>query len=395
MPQQRRFDHCEDWEDIRSNWDIRPDTNYLNHGSFGISPRPVLEARRRWLDECDRQPMDVYLRLVEPELRRTRERLGRFLGTAGTNLALVENATYAMNVVAESFPLRLGDEVLLSDHEYGAVVRIWQRRTERVGAKLVIAKMPERFESVDQVRDALLAGLTNRTRLAVFSHITSPTALIWPVAEMTKAIRSRGVAVCIDGPHAPAQVPLDLDALDCDFYLASCHKWLCAPLGTGFIYVHPRQQEIMQPLVKSWGLLPPAFPASWDEEFLWQGTRDYSGFLAIPAAIDFLEQIGLDNFRHRTYWLAQLAEQELCKRTGEQPLGDRSGGWYGTMTHVPLPAGDWSNLQRDLWEKFRIEAPVNHFQDRWFIRVSCHLHTTRINLNHLFQAMDHILSNRT
>lgn len=387
----RRVDHCADWEDLRGMWDIRPDTLYLNHGSFGVSPRPVREVRRRWLDDCDRQPMDVYCRQVEGQLRTARERLARFVGTASSNLALVDNATYGMNVVAESFPLTGGDEVLLTDHEYGAVDRIWRRRVARSDAAVVVADMPRRFENSDEVIDAVLRRITSRTRLVVVSHITSPTALIWPVAELAERLRERDIAMCIDGPHAPAQVALDIDALDCDFYVASCHKWLCAPLGTGFLYAHPRQHRHMQPLVKSWGLLPPAMPSRWDEEFLWQGTRDYSGFLAIPAAIDFLEEVGLESFRQRTYWLAGVAEQGLIEITGERPLGDRAAGWYGTMAHVPLPAGDWSRLQRELWERFRIEVPVIHFQDRWYVRVSCHLHTDRAGIERFLAALRQLI----
>ncbi len=383
----RRPDRCEDWQEVASEWNIQPGSNYLNHGSFGPSPRIVRETRRRWIDELDAQPMDFYVRRLEPAMNEARDRAAHFLGTTRTNFVFVENATYAMNVVAESFPLQEGDEVLLNNHEYGAVERIWQRRVAKFRAKVVSAQMPERFESADQMLAALLAATTAKTRLVILSHITSPTALIWPIEQLIPAFRERGIAVCIDGPHAPAHVPLHLDSLDCDFYVASCHKWLCAPLGTGFVYAHPRQHAIMQPLVKSWGRLLPAVPERWHEEFTWQATRDPSGFLSVPTAIDFMESIGLDDFRMRAFWLATYAEDRLVELTGQSPLGIRKDNWYGTMAHVPLPAGDWSQLQNQLWQKFQIETPIIHFGNRWFIRVSCHLYITTKQIDYLITAL--------
>ncbi|MEQ1905241.1 MAG: aminotransferase class V-fold PLP-dependent enzyme [Pirellulaceae bacterium] len=383
----RRPDRCEDWQDLASEWNVRPGTTYLNHGSFGLSPRIVREKRRNWIDELDAQPMDFYVRRLEPAMNEARDRAAQFLGTTRPNLVFVENATYGMNVVAESIQLKPGDEIVLNNHEYGAVERIWQRQAARFGAKVVPVQMPERFESAEQMLAPLLAATTAKTRLVVLSHITSPTALIWPVEKLIPAFRERGIPVCIDGPHAPAHIPLHLDSLDCDFYVASCHKWLCAPLGTGFVYAHPRQHAIMQPLVKSWGRLLPAVPERWHEEFTWQATRDTSGFLSIPTAIEFMESIGLHEFRARAYWLATYAEDRLVELTGERPLGDRRDGWYGTMAHVPLPAGDWSQLQNQLWQQFQIEIPIIHFNNRWFIRVSCHLYTTTKQIDYLLTAL--------
>jgi isopenicillin-N epimerase len=290
------------------HWQIRPDTLYLNHGSFGLSPWPVKAARRKTMDALDAQPMDFYLRQFESDWGNCRSRLADFVGTRSENLVFVENSTYGVNVVAESFVLRPGDEVILNNHEYGAVSRIWQRKCQRSGAKIACVTLPETIQTQDQVVDSIFAAVTDRTRLIVVSHITSPTALVMPVEQICAKAMQYGVAVCVDGPHAPVQIDFQIDQLQCDFYTASCHKWLCAPLGSGFLYVHPKWHANVEPLVKSWGRLLPAMPESWDQEFIWSGTRDPSAFLGIAAAIDFIQYVGVNEFQQRTRWLADYDE---------------------------------------------------------------------------------------
>jgi isopenicillin-N epimerase len=382
-----RIDVDEDWQVIASQFEVREDTIYLNHGSFGISPRPVREARRSWIDQLDRQPMDFFVRQLEPLFERTLKQLGDFLNTDPHNLIFVENATTGMNIVADSFPLRPGDQILTNNHEYGAVHRIWDRVCQRTGARHLMARLPEVMESVDQVVDALFAAVTDQTRLLVVSHITSPTALIMPVREICRRARLLGIGVCVDGPHAPAHVPLDLTGLDCDFYTASCHKWLCATLGSGFLYVHPRHQDHIQPQVKSWGRLLPNLPEQWYEEFIWPGTRDPSGYLSVGSAIDFMQSVGVPAFQQRVRHLQRQTTRELIGLTGQQPLGRDIETWYGGMSHVPLPAGDWSRLQQQLWQQSGIEVPVIQFEDRWYIRVSHHLYNTRRQIGVLLDSL--------
>jgi isopenicillin-N epimerase len=212
------------WLELRAQWNIRPDTTYLNHGSFGPPPRAVRAARAAWQTRLDEQPMDFLVRQYEPAYFAARAQLARFVGAAEENLVFAENATSAMNHVAASFALSPGDEVLLTNHEYGAVLRIWERAAGRVGAKVHVARLPRPLRTAGDVVAALESALTSRTKLLVVSHITSPTEVTLPVREIVVALKQRGVAVCIDGPHAVAQLPLALDELDCDYYCASCHK---------------------------------------------------------------------------------------------------------------------------------------------------------------------------
>ncbi len=380
-----------DWSDLVTQWRIRPDTTYLNHGSFSPPPNCVRYARRGFIDRLDENPMDFYLRQMEELLLSARESLANFVGTEVGNLVFVDNATYAMNVVAKSFPLSAGDEVLINNHEYGAVHRIWERKCDELGAKKVTCNLPVKIESEQQVIDSLLAGVTDKTRLLVISHITSATALILPIKKICAEFASRGIAVCVDGPHAPAQIDLDIADLGCDFYTASCHKWLCATLGTGFLYVRPKWHEHVQPIMKSWGRLLPAVPETWDEEFTWMGSRDPSGFLSIPVAIDFMKGIGLESFRARSRELATYAEQSLLDLYKASPSADREQGWYGSMAHVPMPAGDWGNLQLQLWEQVGIEVMIINFNDCWHTRVSCHLYNNKVQIDTLVKALSRLM----
>ncbi len=379
------------------DWSFPDGVVYLNHGSFGPSPRCVREARQAWSDRLEQQPMDFFLRQMEPALDAAAEKLGQFVGAAGNDLLFCDNATVAMNIVAESISqsLRPGDEILFSDQEYGAVLRIWRRVCERTGANIVVRQMPRPIASADEQVAALMDGVTDRTKLIIVSHITSPTAVIFPVEAICRAASERGVPVCVDGPHALAMVPVDLRRLDCDFYCASCHKWLSAPFGSGFLYVAKKRQQQLSPPVMSWGGSLSGRPAHWQDEFRWLGTRDPAPFLAIPNAIEFLERVGCETFRSRTHELAQYARQRIVAITGLEPAVPDNREWYGSMIGLPLPPtgkpaprqGIRDQLQNPLWEKYGIEIPIVHWRGERLLRVSCHLYNTREDIDRLCSAL--------
>jgi isopenicillin-N epimerase len=306
------------------------------------------------------------------------------------------------------------------------VQRIWQRACAKAGAVAKTVELPLPFRTVAETVDAIFAAVCDQTRLIVVSHITSPTAVILPVAEICRQARERGIAVCIDGPHAIAQLPLAIDALGCDFYTASCHKWLSAPFGSGFLRVAPQWQKFVRPPVLSWGRIPPTKIDTWSDEFVWSGTRDPSAYLSIPAAIEFLEGVGLDAFRERTHWLAQYARRKLVElmtdlgthhaprdavvlrseTTTMEPLVPDDPAWYGSMAHVPLPApkdrtpatlrsdetSPVSNpLQHTIWRQLGIEVPIVDFRSRRYIRVSCHLYNDTEQIDRLVAGLGELL----
>jgi isopenicillin-N epimerase len=376
---------------LRHHWLFPPDVTFLNHGSFGPSPRPVLQARQQWLERVQSNPMDFFVREYGKHLETARERLASYIGSETASLAFVTNATTAMNSVAASVQLQPGDEVLTNDHEYGAVIRLWEHVCQRAGAKLVVQQLPVPFTSSEQLVERIVGGITPRTRLLVFSHITSATAVIFPAEELCRQARQRGVAVCIDGPHAVSMLPLSLSALDCDYYLASCHKWLSAPIGSGFIYVHPRAQATFHPAVLSWGRLPDEAESRWNYELEWSGTHDPAPILSIPAAIDFLDKIGLQSFREYTRALAQYARQKIGELTGLEPLTPDSPDWYGSMISLFLPDGEVMPLQQQLWERYRIESLIIAWQGRRLLRVSCHVYTSEEDIDRLVNALREVL----
>jgi isopenicillin-N epimerase len=394
------------WAPLKAEWNLRPGTIYLNHGSFGPPPRYVREAREKWQQAMDSQPMDFFVRQFEPAWMAARNRLARFVGASPGNLIFVENATVGMNIVADSFPLAAGDEVLLTDHEYGAVQRIWQRAAEKAGAKAKTVRLPLPLLRAEDTVQAVFEAVSERTRLIVVSHVTSPTAVILPVAAICRQAQQRRIAVAIDGPHAVAQLPVAIDALQCDFYTASCHKWLSGPFGSGFLYVAPAWQKYVRPPVLSWGRIPPARIESWSDEFVWSGTRSPVAFLGVPAAIDFLEEVGLDAFRARTHWLAQYARRRLMQISDTEPMVPDDCAWYGSMAHVPLPHARNDNgtldgcdegcpvsnpLQHTIWRELGIEVPIVEFAGTRYIRVSCHLYNDTQQIERLADGLAKLL----
>jgi isopenicillin-N epimerase len=384
-----------DWDRWRGEWTLQPGVTYLNHGSFGPSPDCVRRARVELLDALESQPMDFLVRRLEPLLDDAAEKLGAFVGCRGDDLIFVPNATTGMNIVADSIELNSGDEVLLTDHEYGAVVRIWGRKCGRAGARSVTAPLPLPLDSTGALVDALFEKVTDRTRLIVVSHVTSQTAAIFPIADICRRARAAGIPVCVDGPHAIAMTPLKLSEFGCDFYTASCHKWLSAPFGSGFLYVSPRWRGKLDPTVTSWGKSLSGRPGSWRDEFYWPGTYDPTAYLAVPAAIAFLERVGLETFRSQTHALAEYARHAVSEFSGADSFVPDDPTWYGSMITVPIPrvarSDAWPGkphpLQVALWERFQIETPVFEWKQRLCLRVSCHLYNSPADVDHLLDAL--------
>ncbi|WP_157605477.1 aminotransferase class V-fold PLP-dependent enzyme [Schlesneria paludicola] len=400
----------------RMAWSIPDDVVYLNHGSFGATPVVVQEAREDWSRRLARQPMEFFLKQMEPALDAAAAALGKLIRADPRDLVLVDNATVAMNIVAENIALAAGDEVILNDHEYGAVVRIWRQKCEEAGARLVIVRLgdvsggdpdssePEsvrttRLTQVEDIVEPILNAVTDRTRLIVVSHVTSPSAILFPVAEICRRAKSLGVPVCVDGPHAIAMQDVDLRKIDCDFYCASLHKWLSAPFGSGFLFVRRARQSTLRGHMTSWGRSLGGFPARWQDQLNWLGTRDPAALLAVPSAIQFLEKVGLAQFRERTHELARTTREKLETVLGQPAWIPDSPEWYGSMIAVPLSAriakkrkpNSMHPLQRSLCEEFQIEVPITECRGTSLMRVSCHLYNTHGEIDRLMAALDELI----
>ncbi len=385
------------WSQARSRMLLDPAVANLNTGSFGPLPREVFdratELRRRLAEE----PMDFLIRQAPPLLWEARERLAGFLGADPRRLAFAANVSAAVNVAAAALRPAAPGEILLTDHEYGAMHWCWERAAQRLGLTLRTFPLPVMADSPGEIVDAFAAALSDRTRILFFSHVLSPTGLVLPAREICAEARRRGVLTVIDGAHAPAMIPLDLDAVGADFYGGNCHKWLLAPTGSGFLYFGPGAEERVQPLQVSWGWhYDRGRPDERDEwgstprlrAYEFEGTRDPCPWLAVPAAIDFQAELGWDHIRGRIRELVEHVRQQLGGRLGLPLATPDHPDLRGAMTAFRLPAGiDPTALRRHLWEKHRVEAPVIERPEGLLIRVSTHFFNTEDEIARLEQAL--------
>ena len=315
---------------LRDQFLLDPDVVFLNHGSFGACPRPVLEKYQQWQRELEREPVEFLARRWDGLIAEVRGELGDYLGARGDDLVFVSNATTGMNVVARSLRLGPEDEVLTTDLEYGAVDFTW----DATGARIVRAPLESLWDHV-----------TEATRVLSVSHIASPTGAILPVAELCARARELGLLAVVDGAHAPGHVPVDLAAMGADAYAGNAHKWLCAPKGAGFLWARPELQERLDPLVVSWGRPETEFAKRHE----WQGTRDPAAFLSVPAAIEFQREWGWDEVRARCHALVE----RFVAASGLQATASE----FGQMVAVELPPCDPDVVQRRLFDEHRIEVP--------------------------------------
>ena len=379
--------------EFRERFLLRPDVTFLNHGSFGASPRPVFEAYQRWQLELERQPVEFIARRSADLLREARRALGAYLGADGDDLVFTPNATFGVNVVARSLPLESGDEILSTDHEYGAVDRTWRFVCQRRGSILVRSPIPLALESAEQVIEAVWSRVSPRTKVLNISHVTSPTALILPIAELIRRARERGIWTVIDGAHAPGQLlDLNLDRMGADFYAGNCHKWLCAPKGAGFLHARRSAQRRLQPLVVSWGWesLAPTHSRFIDEHE-YQGTRDLAPFLAIPDAIRFQRDHDWAAVQARCREIVVDAKRRMAAFFGTPPLCPDDESWIRQMAAQPLPASitpaEGAELQKRIYDRHRVEVPVSRLGDRCFLRVCVQAYNSREDIDKLMEAL--------
>jgi isopenicillin-N epimerase len=358
------------------------DVVFLNHGSFGACPRPVFDVYQQWQRELERQPVEFLGRRSDALLDDARNKLGAYLKADADNLIFVTNATQGINIVARSLKLQPGDEVLTTNHEYGAVDHTWQFVCEKTGANYVPCPIPLPIESSEAVVETLWSAVTPRTKVIAISHITSPTALIFPIAEICRRAREAGILTVIDGAHVPGQIPLDLKSLGADFYSGNCHKWMCAPKGSGFLYARPEHHHLVEPSTISWGWIP-------DSTFVvrnqWQGTRDIAAFLSVPAAIDFMRTNNWEVVRLNCHQLALDTRNRIVEMTGLPAIAPET--WIAQMFTVWLPVDNALEFTPRLYEQFRVEVPGIDWNGSHGVRVSVQGYNTFDDANALIDAL--------
>lgn len=371
---------------LRDVFLLDPTWTFLNHGSFGACPRPVFEAYQRLQLELERQPVAFLEREYQDRLDAARSKLAEYVGADLDGLVFVRNTTAGVNAVARSLDLRPGDEVLTTNHEYGACVLTWQVVCRAAGARLVVAELPDPLVDPDSVVAALDAAAGERTRVVFVSHLASMTAAVLPVAAICRWARQRGVMSVIDGAHVPGQLALDLGTLGADAYVGNCHKWLCAPKGSAFLWVAEWLREHIEPLVVSWGCEEGAPFAA---RHSWGGTHDPAAALAVPTAIAFQARLRWDGVRERGHALAARLQDTLVARFGLAPLYT-GPQWHAQMISVPVPwpTDEVGELQRRLRENARIEIPVISWGGRTLVRASFQGYNDGHDLDRLVQALE-------
>jgi isopenicillin-N epimerase len=379
---------------MRNQFLLDPAITFLNHGSFGACPREVLDAQRNWQMEMERNPVEFLGRRSADLLFQARMALGQALGGRADELVFVPNSTTGVNIVAQSFALQPGDEVLTTNLEYGACDAAWHRVCAQSGAQYRRVEVPLPFDR-EAVAKLLMSAVSSRTKLIYFSHITSTTALILPAAKICAAAREGGIATFIDGAHAPGQIPLDLDAIGADFYVGNCHKWLCAPKGSAFLHARTQHHSMLDATVISWGYAQGTGGHSGFDAYLgtslferrmqWQGTRDISAWLTVPAALNFQAKHDWLQVQVRCHELAKLALDVLTKRFGTHPIA-RDDDW-AQMVAIPVAPQDPDLLRKRLYEESHIEVPVTSHGKEVFVRVSVQGYNSLEDIERLLAAV--------
>jgi isopenicillin-N epimerase len=385
------------------HWDLDPGVAFLNHGSYGATPRAVLARQQEWRTHMERQPVQFLGREARPQLEHTRAAVAAFVGCDPADLVFVTNATTGVNTILRWLKLEPGDELLTTNHAYGACKNAMDATTAWTGAKVVVAEVPFPLEGEQDIVDPILAAVTPRTRVAMLDHVTSPTALVFPIARLVRELVARGVETLIDGAHAPGMVDLDIRAIGPAWYTGNGHKWLCSPKGAGFLYVRKDLQPATRPLVVSHGATQPLDEGvtRFQKEFQWQGTGDPTPWLCLSDSLECVGGMmpgGWPAVRARNHALAVEAQAILCEALHiPRPCPEEM---LGSMAAVPIPdaarSAEALGWNRQRWQEAVLErgfeVPVSDFPPgRLTLRVSCQLYNHRDQYVRLATTMAELL----
>ena len=372
---------------------LDPDIAFLNHGSFGACPEPVFERYQSWQRELENQPVEFLQRRIPLLIAEVRNELGGYLGCDADELVFFPNPTTAINMVVRSLDLQAGDEILSTNHEYGAMDRTWRFICQETGAIFVQQSVPLPATSQQEITQQIWSGVTEKTKVLFVSHITSATSLIFPIEDLCRRARQAGILSIVDGAHAVGQMDLHLGDTGADIYTGACHKWLCAPKGSAFLYVNrDSQAQMLKPLVVSWGYLAEKpGPSTFIDHHDWQGTRDLAAFLSVPDAIRFQSQKNWNRERSRCQQLTQATQGQLIDLLKQHALSPASPDWFLQMCAAQLPEVDEEGLQAALYDQYKIEIPMYRWEGVPIVRPSFQVYNNQEDADRLMRGLEKLV----
>ncbi len=388
---------------LAANFRLDPGIVFLNHGSFGACPTAILDRQVEIQARMEREPIRFFVEDLEGLLDAARESLGRFLGADPDGFARVVNATAGVNTVLRSLTLSPGDELLTNNHEYNACNNALRFVAERTGARVVEAEVPWPLRGDREVVDAILSRVTPMTRLVLLSHVTSATGVVFPVAEVVGELSGRGIDTLVDGAHAPGMVPVDLDALGAAYYAGNCHKWMCAPKGTGFLWVRKDRRAAMRPLIISHGANSRRTDRSrFRLEFDYCGTEDVSGFILLPDLLRFMDGLfpgGWPELLFRNREQTLRGREVLCRELDLDPPAPEHMIASLAAVNIPdrteadsaIPTRYHDALQDRLIQKWRVQVPINLFPlgtNRRTLRIAMQVYNTLEQVEYAARAVN-------
>ena len=386
----------------RELWGLNPEVDFLNHGSFGATPTRVLEAQRLWTLRLESDPIEFLApeRSLLPRIDAVRDVVSGLVNAPAQDIVMVRNATDGVNAVIKSFPFQPGDEVVITSHGYNACNNAVRYAAGRWGASVVVADVPFPLSGPSDVLDSVAAVLTDRTRLVLIDHVTSPTGLVFPIEQICQLCHSRGIRVMIDGAHGPGMVPVDIQRIGADYYTANHHKWLCGPKTSGFLYVDPQWQAEVHPTTISHGANTDRYGTSrFQAEFNWVGTFDPTPILVVPDAINFVSKLfpgGLSESMNRNRNLVLAGRNLLLDRLGLDAPAPES--MLGSLASIVIPnrqnrsAAEMEALKSRLFTDFRIEVPIFQLNPQHYcLRISAQAYNCLEQYERLAETLKRLL----
>lgn len=377
---------------MKTKFLLTNEITFLNHGSFGACPKPIFEAYQNFQLELETEPVDFIIKKAPQYLKMAKNRLAKYIGCDASDFFFTPNPTTAINTIMRSVNLQPGDEILTTNHEYGAMDRTWHFYCKKSGAKYIRQEISLPIISKEQIIEEFWKGYTPNTKVIFLNQMSSSTALIFPVKEICDKAKQLGLITIVDGAHVPGHIDLNISELNPDYYTGTTHKWMLTPKGSSFLYVKKELQETLDPLVVSWGYesLAPGESRFLDYHET-QGTRDISMFLCTPAAIDFLEQ---NNWASKSAACKQIVldnYQRFCDLVGTQPICPITTEFLGQMASIPIRTKKPMELKELLYVKYKIQIPVMPLNDAVYIRYSINAYNSQEDLDVLYRALENII----